>query len=770
MARQKRNWFIEGTIGSAGTKFLTGNLPTQEMFTHLRDSTPFFLEEADAATLTQRGLIYKASDADCLIWGNFGKADTVGQVSAVMPRQLPDVGAGRTIPEPIAQNQIESANGIKITKYTVTSGPHFRRAYDVAVDYSTIPRDAGLIGKYLLLVDQATHAPTLTDIIHFTQYITRNEAGDLTAGGYKLDDVGGLGLSDAEIISKDTTSTEFTITAANKVDKGQSITITAGKSLNNDDGGDINLVPGQSDSYTRGGDLNLTGGRSLVGLGGDVNIDGGIGEGYGEVHLGALRASVVIGSATRGEGTTNPTQAPSSFIATTYGNTELKGSLKAVSAVFSKGIILGDSLFTTDGALRFKDGVPQIYISGWKDVALSTSVPNIAILDTSTEDTDKVWSASKLTSSLEEKSDTTHDHDSVYLSTVGTAYNSTRLNGQLAAYYATQTDLASAVSAAALGIKYSWADVTARDAQTGHAIGEMGIIETVANRPVYRANSVAAGASSWDLAFYMDASHTHAYSTITSPPVIPANISDLAEDALSRHVTDTMISTWNGKANAVDVYTKTAADLLLGAKAEVDDTATNTTDTWSSSKISTQLGLKSDSSHVHDADAIAATATRVWVTPAEKVTWNAKSTFDGAYASLTGEPFVVGTDIVNAGSKKVLIEANHEETALSTLDVDGSLGLVGKSYTCTSNFNIPADTTFIYVTGGTGAGSAILPTASTATRRTYFLINSSGVTLTIGRQAGETINGGLADSTLLTGKIALIHAFGTDNWNVINIG
>ena len=45
---------------------------------------------------------------------------------------------------------------------------------------------------------------------------------------------------------------------------------------------------------------------------------------------------------------------------------------------------------------------------------------------------------------------------------------------------------------------------------------------------------------------------------------IPTTLSELTDDATHRLVTDTEKSTWNGKANASDVYTKSEIDSKIG--------------------------------------------------------------------------------------------------------------------------------------------------------------------------------------------------------------
>ena len=86
---------------------------------------------------------------------------------------------------------------------------------------------------------------------------------------------------------------------------------------------------------------------------------------------------------------------------------------------------------------------------------------------------------------------------------------------------------------------------------------------------------------------------------IKNKPSIPTALSDLSDDSTHRVVTDTQISTWSGKQNAISSSNKLSADLI------------------------------NDSS-----------ATNKFVTASDITAWNAKSNFSGSYNDLTDKPIV----------------------------------------------------------------------------------------------------------------------------------
>jgi hypothetical protein len=784
MSKKTRNYFITGPTGSTGTKFKKGNLPNEEEFSNWRDSIPFFLEPADEAGLEQRGLIKRASDDNCLNPSEWGVNTRVGDAKAVSPRQLPLVVCHSRIlnVEPITpsdgdivQDQVTQGNGIKIVKaHEYSANSQKRRVYDVSFDPESldVTETENKASLWLIVAEKDTLVPKKMSAGLFATYFTMNDAGQLDANDVKMVNVKGLNLSSAEIKSADTSVAALEVKGVDKTGKGQSVKLSAGKSTNNDAGGDVELIAAQSDYSTKGGDVLLTAGRSLGANGGDVSLEPG--QGFvsdGVVKLNSVRGKTEIGHT---DGSADPTSVPTTFSVTMKGNQEIKGSLKVVSLFASKGIMIGDSNVGLAGMIRVNTGSLQFYKAskGWTNVALAGDAGDVTIDDADTTSTNVAWSASKLVSELSGKSNTGHNHDTAYLGLYAKAADSSLLNGHPDTYFASQTDLAAVASSAALGIKYSWADTAARDAQTGHAVGEMGIIESVANRPVYRANSVAAGAGSWDLAFYMDATHTHAYSTLTGLPSLPVNLIDLGETSASRHLTDTKIALWDGKANAADVYTKTAADALLATKAVVNDSVTNSTNVWSSSKISTELTGKSATSHTHDADDVAETSVKKWLTPTMIATWDAKSDFDGDYGSLTSAPFVASTGGVtfrNTPGKKVLVKASSSisDTAKSGLDIDDNIGFGGVSLSSNSSFTFGSS--IMQYVSGNGTGKAYLPAADDNVRRFYIVSNIGTGGLVIGRQLGESINGLEVDVTIAVGEAAIIHSFGSGNWYLLKI-
>lgn len=163
------------TVVAAKDRFVTGDKPSQGMFSKLFDSIPFIQSSADTAKTSEQGLAKRATDAQAISKSLFASF-TDAMVRFIMPHQLPDVTAtdsSITVTE-VIWDATDSAEAADVT----TNPTHeFRKRYKL---------QAGNTVSKLLHVDftDRTTATTVakTSVHTFATDVT-NANKNLTAVG-----------------------------------------------------------------------------------------------------------------------------------------------------------------------------------------------------------------------------------------------------------------------------------------------------------------------------------------------------------------------------------------------------------------------------------------------------------------------------------------------------------------------------------------------------------------------------------------------------------